>query len=156
MIGSRSCRFSSKLHSFLCLQGRVDGFSLIELVMVILLVSIAVPGLVGLYTSVLTNSHTAEILTVAELLAVEQMEIILTHKAGSGVGYGYASITAGRYSSVNPAAPFDAYTRTVNVQSGNWGALYPFKLITVTVNHDLINPITLSTVIFDHSTLPPM
>ena len=131
----------------------MQGYSLIEMVMVILLFSVSMPAIISMFTGVLTNSHTAEYLTVAELLAVEQMEIILAHKAGTGAGYGYGSITSARYSSVNPAAPYNAWTRSVSVQTVNSGGAYEYKLITVTVDHDLINAISLETVIFDHSGL---
>jgi Tfp pilus assembly protein PilV len=126
------------------------GYSLIELVMVILLFSASMPAIVSMYTSVLTNSHSAEYLTIAELLAVEQMEIILAHKAGTGGSYGYGTITSARYSSVNPPAPFSAWTRSVSIQTVNSGGAYEYKLITVTVDHDLIDVITLETIIFDH------
>jgi len=130
----------------------MDGYSLIEMVMVILLMSVAIPGLVGLYTTVLTNSHNAEIMTVADLLAVEQMEIIFADKHGSGLG-GYNAINSGRYSSVNPTGYFSAYTRTVNIQTINAGQPYEYKLITVTVNHPLIPSVVLNAAVLDHSGL---
>ncbi len=132
-------------------SARVDGFSLLELVITIMLLSVAIPGIVEMYNTALTNSHTSEIITTAELLAAEQIEIILAHKAGSGAGYGYGSITQARYANVNPAAPFGEYTRSVTVQTVNPGAAYEYKLITVTVDNSLINPVTLTTFIMDHS-----
>lgn len=153
MINRKQPRFRPAIQGLIRLKGRVDGYSMIELVMVILLFSIAVPGLVGLYTSVLTNSHSAEIMTVAELLAVEQIEIILAHKGGSGGGFGYDSINADRYSSVDPDEPFDAYSRSVSVQIVNEDQDYEYKLITVTVNHDLIEPVALTTIVMDHSAI---
>jgi len=130
---------------------KVDGFSLLELVITIMLLSVAIPGIVEMYNTALTNSHVGEIQTIAELLATEQMEIIIAHKAGSGAGYGYASITQARYASVNPAAPFTEFTRTVTVQTINAGAAYEYKRVSVTVNHSLISAITLTTALFNHS-----
>ena len=131
----------------------IHGFTLIEMIMVILLFSTSMPAIVSMYTGVLTNSHSAEYLTVAELLAVEQLEIVLAHKAGSGAGYGYNSINTARYSSVNPASPFNTWSRSVTVQTVNAGGPYEYKMITVTVNHAIIEAITLQTVIFNHTGL---
>ncbi|NQU05573.1 MAG: prepilin-type N-terminal cleavage/methylation domain-containing protein [Calditrichaeota bacterium] len=128
----------------------IHGYSLIEMIMVILLFSISMPAIVSMYTGVLTNSHDAEYMTVAELLAVEQMEIILAHKAGTDAGYGYDSITGGRYSSVNPASPYNSWSRSVSVQTVNSGDPYEYKMITVTVNHAMIAAIALETIIFNH------
>ena len=130
-----------------------DGYSLMELIMVIILMSVAMPGIVGMFTAVLTNSHKAEIMMVANVLAAEQMEIILADKGGSGGSGGYNSINEARYSNVNPTGYFSAYTRTVAVQTMNLGDQYEYKLITVTVSHSLIPPITLTTIVMDHSAL---
>jgi len=130
---------------------KVDGYSLLELVITIMLLSVAIPGIIEMYTTAMTNTHVAEVQTIAELLATEQMEIIIAHKAGSGGGFGYASITQGRYSSVNPGAPFTEYTRSVSVQTINPGAAYEYKLVSVTVNHPLISAITMTTTLYDHS-----
>ncbi len=118
-----------------------------------MLLSVAIPGIVEMYNTALTNTHTSEMLSIAELLAAEQVEIILAHKAGSGAGYGYTSITQARYANVNPGAPFTQFTRSVTVQTVNPGAAYEYKLITVTVNHSLINPITMTTFVMDHSNI---
>ena len=136
-----------------CLK-KFDGYSLIELVTVILLVVTIMPGLTGMYSTVFTNSHTAEFITVAELLAVEQVESILAHKGSSMSGFGYSTINNARYSSVNPGAPFSGFTRSVNIQVFNPGGQYEYKLITVTVDHSLISTVTLQTIIMDHSALP--
>ncbi|MCF7811247.1 hypothetical protein K9N50_09710 [bacterium] len=150
-MSAKTGRFPSLLYRIKSGISDMQGYSLIELVMIILLFSVSMPAIVSMYTGVLTNSHSAEYMTIAELLAVEQMEIILAHKAGSGAGYGYGSITAARYSSVNPSAPYSAWSRSVDVQTINSGGSYEYKLITVTVDHALINAIILETVIFDHS-----
>jgi type II secretory pathway pseudopilin PulG len=102
----------------------VDGYSLIEMIMTILLMSIAIPSIVMMFTGVLTNSHDAEFMTVSSLLATEQIVIILADKAGTGVGYGYASINSGKYANVDPPAPFDDWTRTVAIQIVDAGQPY--------------------------------
>jgi len=147
-------KMQAKLRSPLRDSTKVDGYSMVELVVTIILLSVAIPAIASMYATTFAHSQTAEIITTAELLAIEQMEIILAHKAGSGGGFGYSSITAGRYSSVNPSAPFSAFTRTVNVQTVDTGAQYEYKRITVTVDHGLTSPIVLTTIVMDHSALP--
>lgn len=132
---------------------RVDGYSLMELIMVIILMTIAIPAIVSMYTTVLTNSHNAEYMTIADLLAIEQVETILADKAGTSAGFGYASINTARYAAVNPPAPFTAFTRTVTVTTINTGLQYEYKQITVTVSHALIPDVELVTAIFDHTGL---
>ncbi len=131
----------------------MDGYSLIEMIMTILLMSVAVPSIVALFTGVMTNSHDAEFITVSNLLATEQLEIILADKAGTGVGYGYASINSGRYANVDPPAPFDDWSRTVNIQTVDAGQEYEYKEISVTVGQSLIPSITITAFVFDHSGL---
>lgn len=128
-----------------------NGYSLIEMIMTILLMSVAIPSIVMMFTGVLSNSHDAEFMTVSSLLASEQLEIILADKAGTGIGYGYASINSGRYANVNPPAPFEDWTRVVSIQTVDAGQPYEYKEITVTVSQSLIPSIVLTAFVFDHS-----
>ncbi len=132
---------------------QIDGYSLIEMIMTILLMSIAIPAIVMMFTSVLTNSHDAEFMTVSNLLATEQMEIILADKAGSGAGFGYANINSAKYANVNPPTPFNDWTRTVSIALVDSGQAYEYKEITVTVNQSLIPAVVLTAFVFDHSGL---
>lgn len=133
---------------------RGGGYSLMELVIVITLGTVAMPAIISMFTTVFTNSHKAEFMTIAELLAVEQMEIILADKAGTGVGYGYAAIDNAKYADVNPTGDFASFTRTVNVTLVNPGDPYEYKLVTVSVSHPLIPTVTLSMALFEHSGIP--
>lgn len=128
-----------------------NGYSLVEIIIVIIFGTIAIPGLVGMYTTILTNSHGAEIMSIANLLAAEQLEIIIADKSGSGQGYGYNAITNQKYADVTPVVPFDGYTRTVNVQTVNPGQTYEYKLITVTVGHPLIPNVSLTAFVMNHA-----
>jgi len=131
------------------------GFSIVELVMVIVLAAIAFPVMVAMYTSIYINGHDGELMTMANNLAIQQMEVIIADKAGSGAGYGYSEITTAKYSSVNPPSPFTAFTRTVTVTSVNiaGNASYPGKQIVVRVRHSSIPDIILTHLITDHSGL---
>jgi len=130
-----------------------DGYSLIELIMVIIFGSVAIPGIVGMFTTVLTNSHDAEFIGIANMLAIQQVEIILADKAGSGAGYGYAAINNAKYANVNPGAPFDAFSRSVNIQTINPGQTYEYKLITVTVSSPVTPSVVLKAFVMDHSAI---
>lgn len=131
------------------------GFSIIELVLVIILAGIAFPVMVYMFTSVYMNGHNGEYMTIANVLAIQQMETILADKAGSGAGYGYSAITSAKYASVNPPAPFTAFTRSVTVTNININnnASYPAKQIVVRVSHSAIPDIVLTNIITDHSSL---
>ncbi len=130
----------------------LDGFTLIELVLVIVVASIAFPGMLTMYNFIYTNSADAEFMTIATLLAIEQMENILADKAGSGAGYGYDAITSAKYASVNPPAPFNGFTRTVSVTNVNINnnPSYPAKQIVVTVGHPKIPNVVIQTLITNH------
>ncbi len=112
-------------------------------------------GIVSLFVNVSGHSLNAEIMTDGNLLAQEQIEIILANKAGTGSGYGYSAITTAKYASVNPTSPFNSFGRTVTVTSQNLAgsASYPSKIITVRVTHELIPPVVLTTIILDHTSL---
>jgi len=129
---------------------RFEGFSLIELVLVILMISLAVPSITRLYSTIFTQGHTAEFMTVANMLATEQMEIILADKAGSGEGYGYDSINSSRYSNVQPGGLFNAFSRTAEIQTFNVDEDFEYKVITVTVSMDLTPNIVLTAFVMDH------
>ena len=133
----------------------MSGFSLIELVLAIVMTGIAFPGIVGLFVNVASNSLASEIMTTANLLAQEQIEIIIADKAGTGSGFGYSAITSAKYASVNPTSPFTAYQRTVSVTTQNLGgsASYPAKIVQVTVSHSMIPSVVLTTILLDHSSL---
>jgi len=147
-------RFRLRLGKFRVERARVDGYSLIELIMVTLILTIAFPGIIEMYTTVLNKSHDAEVISIAELLAVEQMEIIKADKAaGSAAGLGYAYISQANYSGVNPSAPFNAWSRTVTVQTYNAGGTFEYKLVTVSVNHDMISAVVLKTILINHEGL---
>jgi len=133
----------------------MSGYSIIELVLAIVMTGIAFPGIVNLFVNVTSNALSAEIMTTANLLAQEQMEIILADKAGTGGGFGYSAITTAKYASVNPGSPFSSFTRTVTVTTQNLAgsASYPAKIIVVRVSHSMIPPVILTSIITDHSAL---
>ena len=133
----------------------IRGYLLIELVMVIVIAGIAFPVIVTSFTQVYLNGGRAELMTISNAVAIQQMEIILADKAGTGVGFGYTNITSAKYASVDPPSPFDSFHRTVTVTDFNinGNASYPAKQIVVRVTHSLIPDVVLTAFITDHSAL---
>ena len=129
----------------------IDGYSLMELIIVIILATVAMPGIVGMYTTTMVNSQKAELMTMSDMLAREQMEIILADKAGTGAGFGYANINTAKYASVNPTGYFASFARTVTITTLNPGGLYESKMIVVTVSHTKIPSVVLTGLIFNHA-----
>jgi type II secretory pathway pseudopilin PulG len=134
-----------------------SGFSLLELVMTIIFTSITMPALASMFMQAIENSPKAEFMMVANMLAQEQVEIIIADKAGSPVasGFGYSNITSAKYASVQPPSPYNSWGRTVTITTVNMGgsASYPAKVITVTVTHAKMRPVVLTCCITDHSGL---
>ena len=132
----------------------LDGYSLMEMVMVIALGSIAMPAITSMFTTVLQKSHHAEFYTVAALLAAEQIETIQADAAGAGAGFGYANINTALYAAVNPAAPFNSFTRDVQITLVDAGLANEYKRIRVRVTHPLIWTVTFKSTISDYYALP--
>ncbi|MBM3326586.1 MAG: type II secretion system protein [Calditrichaeota bacterium] len=132
-----------------------NGYSLVELVAALVLSGLMLPTVVDIFGTTAANSFDAEFMSIANFLAVEQMEIILADKAGSGAGYGYSAITSAKYANVNPPAPFNGFTRTVTITDFNINnnPSYPAKQIVVRVHHPTIPDVVLTAFITDHSGL---
>ncbi len=91
------------------------GFSVIEVILVILILAISVPPLLSLFGQNLTSSVEAEIYTKAIYYAEERMEEILADKraVSDGRGYGYV-MSDGRYDADSPETGF---ARSVSIDT---------------------------------------
>jgi len=120
------------------------GYSLIEIIMVIIIVAIAIPPLLSLLSSVLVDSHDSEVLTQAVTFAQEKMEEIIADKKADDGGRGYDwVVTPGRYPSDEPAT---GYTRSVHIDTTN--KKYDnvrYALVEVTVTHADMPDVVLTT-----------
>lgn len=120
------------------------GYSLIEIILVILILGIAIPPIIHLFSYNLENSVQSEAYTRATYFAEEKMEEILADKRASYAGKGYNYILApGRYPDDVPETGF---TRTITIDTLNKvlnGVHY--AEITVTVSQSSIQDVVLTT-----------
>lgn len=88
------------------------GFTLIEVILVIVIMAIAIPGLISA-VSFMTQSQVNTIGTTTAMdLAQERMEQIVADKMNPLVGMGYGYIISGNYL---PDTPMTGYNRSVNI-----------------------------------------
>ncbi len=117
------------------------GFSLLEVILVVVLIAIAIPPLLRLFSHSILGSVDSELRTKATLYAQEKLEQILNDKKVAG---GFQTvITPGRYP---PDVPEEGFTRTVQIQSE--GLSYngvPYARVVVTVSHAGIPDVQLET-----------
>lgn len=126
---------------------RNGGYTLIEVILVVLILGIAIPPIFYLLTYNSTSSVDSEIYTRATLFAQEKMEEILADKRGGFAGRGYDYITTpARYSADAPAS---GYTRTVSIVE-NTSAGIEHAEITVRVSHDMIEDVVLVAWVTDY------
>lgn len=119
------------------------GFTLLEIILVIVVIGIAVPPVLTLFTQNLTDSNESEAYTKANLHAVERMEEILGDKRAVDAGYGWSYINqSGQYPN---DVPETGYTRSASIDTaGNSYGGVTYALIQVTVSHANINNVVLT------------
>ena len=125
------------------------GFSVIEVILVILILAISVPPILSLFSQNLTSSVESEIYTKAIYYAEEKMEEILADKRAisAGKGFGYV-LQPGRYVSDSPESGF---ARSVSIDTlGNVFDSVRFARIRVTVSHSQIANVVLGSWVTNH------
>lgn len=126
---------------------KTEGYSLIEIILVILIIGIAIPPVIHLFTYNLTSSVNSEIYTKACQFAEEKMEEILADKRADDAGRGYDYIVyPNRYSSDNPET---GYSRSVSISQTTTAGVQHAEIV-VTVSHDLIENVVLTTWVSDY------
>lgn len=130
-----------------------DGFTLIEIILAILIISIAVVGLTSVISFTGRGSLNAEVMSTAAALAQERMEQLMAAKRNAG----YGALALGPAADPPFAAPFDKYSRNVEICLVDAALLNPdcdpaapnidagYKRATVSVNYaglpDLSSPV---------------
>jgi type IV pilus assembly protein PilV len=104
-------------------QSDAEGFTLIEVLIAMVLLSIALLGMAGLITGIMTGNAHSNRLTTGTTLAQEKMEDI--RRAG------YAGVSAGTESSLTG---YPLFQRTTGVAANSPAA--GMKTVTVTVSWD--------------------
>ena len=109
---------------------RKKGFSLLELVMVIVVISLSSVGLVAVMQQVVANIHKPKVIATATALAEEQMERVMM------LSFAATSSQASQNFTGNMSAY--SYTVTVNSIDAN------DKKVVVTVSHPVIGSLALA------------
>jgi Tfp pilus assembly protein PilV len=116
------------------------GYSLIEVIVTVVFVGIAFPGLIAFFTNVMVDSVENGVYTQAIALTQSKMEEITADKLSESRGYNYVR-TVGQY----PAEAIGQFTRTTTVSDTLFSGITGIY-VRVTTNHSLMaSPYTLAT-----------
>lgn len=122
-----------------------DGFTLIELVMTIVILSVAIVSMMNLSSTILVKSNQSSALSQAVLYAEEKMEEIRADRNNPGRGYDWIT-TAGNYTTENLA---NGFTRNVIVGEDSHNGI-SYALIEVVVHHSEVSDYKLTTWLTDY------
>ena len=136
----------TKIEKLLSDNNYCDGFTLIELIMTIVIISIAILSMMNLSSSILVKSNKSSVLSYAVALAEEKMEAIRADKKNSTRGYDWI-ITPNNYDS--ESLP-NGFTRSVIVDASNSHNGIPYALIQVVIQHSQMEDYILTTWMTDY------
>lgn len=119
------------------------GFTLIEVVLILVMAAVALLPLSMLFANSSIHSSDAHAATVAAQLAEARMEEITADKNSSTRGFAY--LAAANYPPENPVAAFPGYSRSVSVAPDSVYDGVTFRTVAVTVTGPGIGPVTLTT-----------
>ncbi len=120
-----------------------SGFTLIEVVLVIVIAAVAVLPLSMLFANASIRSGDARNATVAAQLAQAKMEEIVADKNSPLRGITF--LVAGNYPAESPVVAFPGYSRSVSFAPDSTYDGVTFRTVSVTVNCPNIAPVTLTT-----------
>ena len=115
---------------------RARGYTLVELVLVVVVAGLALPPLLGVFAQTGLASARPDLHTVAISLAREKMEILAADKFNPARGYAY--LVSGNYPAESPVSGF-LFSRTVaftdvassNLSSSQAGSGFRKAVVTV-------------------------
>ena len=120
-----------------------DGFTLIEVILIIVIAAVAVLPLSMLFANTSIRSSDARNATMAAQLAQAKMEELAADKNSPARGFTY--LVAGNYPAENPVSAFPGYSRSVAFSPDSTYDGVTFRTVTVTVTCAAIPPITVTT-----------
>ena len=126
-----------------------QGFTLIEIVVIIVVLAIAIPSIMTLLSSLLTDSSKYEIITQAATYAQEKIDEIIADKRSSDRGYNWV-VTTGRYQSDVPASGFIRSVYIDTTAKVYNGVPYALLQVQVQAGHIDIPNIELTTWLTDY------
>lgn len=112
-------------------RGGSRGFTLIELVMLLVILAIGVPPLIVIGNQILQQMHQSSYVTIGTALAQEKIETILGDKDAPSRGFTY--IVSGNYAAESPVAGFTGYNRTVTIDADSTYNTITFRNVKVAV-----------------------
>lgn len=122
---------------------RSAGFTLTEVVLIIVIAAVAVLPLSMLFANASIRSGDARNATVAAQLAQAKLEEIAADKSSSLRGYSF--LIAANYPVENPVTAFPGYSRSVSIAPDSTYDGVTFRTVSVTVSCPNIPPVTLTT-----------
>jgi len=139
------------------------GFTLIETLITLVILSIAAIGVLSVFTTGIRISANPVVVDQAVQLAQEKMDTILGDSLNSNPGYGFAYIIPGNYGAETPVTGFAGFNRSVNIYCvtvadlttnagapGVGGCASGYTHVAVTVANAAIGSVKLETVITNH------
>jgi prepilin-type N-terminal cleavage/methylation domain-containing protein len=123
--------------------GDAGGFTLVEVVLVIVIAAVSLLPLSMLFATTSIRSGDAHNATLAAQLAEAKMEEITADKNSPTRGYAY--ITPAHYPAESPVPAFAGYSRSVTVAPDSVYDGVTFRTVSVTVTSSNIPPVTLTT-----------
>lgn len=94
-------------------ENRETGFTLIEIVITLVVLSIAVVGVLTVFTAGMSGSADPLLAGKAAQLAQEKLDTIIGDRSNSARGFGW--IISANYPAENPVAGFPGFTRSVQI-----------------------------------------
>ena len=122
---------------------RNSGFTLIEVVLIIVIAGVAVLPLSMLFANSSIRSGDARNATVAAQLAGAKLEELAADRDSPTRGFSY--LVSGNYPSESPVTAFPGYSRSVAIAVDSTYDGVTFRNVRVTVSCANIPPVTLTT-----------
>src|SRR5574337_941551 len=91
------------------------GFTLIEIIITLVVLSIAAVGVLSVFTTGISGSADPSLAGQATQLAQERMDAIMGDRANSSRGYTWITAAVNPYPAENPVTGFPAFNRSVNI-----------------------------------------
>ena len=119
------------------------GFTLIEMILIIVIAAVAVLPLSMLFANTSIHSSDARNATTAAQLAQAKMEELTADKNSPARGFSY--LVAANYPAESPVTAFPGYSRAVSFGPDSTYDSVTFRTVTVTVTCNNIPPVTATT-----------
>jgi len=123
--------------------GGASGFTLIEMVLIIVIAAIAILPLSMLFANSSIHSSDARNATLAAELAQAKMEELTADKNSPARGFSY--LVTGNYPAESPVAAFPGYSRSVSFAADSTYDGVTFRTVNVTVTCANIPAVTVTT-----------